>query len=75
MAKIPLRMPMLPKETPTPIPTFRLVLSLVALSPVEVVVDGEGGEEVEGVLAVDGLVGVGVTDRIDDRPLVIKSLL
>jgi hypothetical protein len=59
MAKIPLRMPMLPKETPTPIPTFRPVLSLVAPSAVEVGVDGEEDkveevkevEEIEDVLA------------------------
>ena len=40
---------MLPKETPTPIPTFRPVLSLVAPSAVEVGVDGEEGEEAEEV--------------------------
>jgi hypothetical protein len=49
MAKIPLRMPMLPKETPTPIPTFRPVLSLVAPSAVEVGVDGEEGKEADEV--------------------------
>jgi len=66
---------MLPKETPTPIPTFRPVLPLVVPGAVKVVVDGEEDEEVVGVLAVDGLVGIGVTDRIDDGPVVIKSLL
>ena len=49
---------MLPKETPTPIPIFRPVLSLVVPSAVEVVVDGEEDEEAEGILAVGRLVGM-----------------
>lgn len=40
---------MLPRETPTPIPTFRPVLSLVAPGAVEVGVDGEEGKEAEEV--------------------------
>jgi hypothetical protein len=74
MAKIPLRMPMLPKETPMPIPIFRLVLSFVALSAVEVVVDCEEDEEAEGILEVGRLVGNGV-DRVSRAVLVIRSLL
>jgi hypothetical protein len=74
MAKIPLRMPMLPKETPTPIPIFRPVLSFVALSAIEVVVDCEEDEEAEGILEVGRLAGNG-SDRVGRVVLVIRSLL
>jgi hypothetical protein len=72
MAKIMLRM--LPRETLTPITVFRLVLSLVVPSAVEVIVDCEEDEEAEGILEVGRLVGNG-TDRVGRVVLVIKSLL
>jgi hypothetical protein len=73
MAKIPLRMPMLPKETPTPIPIFRPVLLLVATSAVEIVVDCE---EAEGILAVGRPVDMTeFTDGVGRTIPVITSLL
>jgi hypothetical protein len=62
-------MPMLPKETPTPIPIFRPVLSFVAT--IKVVVGCGEDEEAEGILEVGRLVG----NEVDRAVLVIKSLL
>jgi hypothetical protein len=64
-------MPMLPKETPTPIPIFRPVLSFVAPGAIGVVVGCEEDEEAEGILEVGRLVG----NEFDRVVLVIKSLL
>jgi len=81
MAKIPLRMPMLPKETPTPIPIFWPVLPIVEPtgSADEVIVDGEENEEAKDEVAVGRLViMIEFTDGIDcvgRTLLVIKSLL
>jgi hypothetical protein len=71
MAKIMLRMPMLPRETLTPITVFRLVLSLVVPSAIEVVVDGEEDEEAEGVLAVGRLVSM-ITDSGADVTAIVE---
>jgi hypothetical protein len=73
MAKIMLRMTMLPRETPTPIPIFRLVLPLVAPSAVEVIMDGEEDEEAEGVLAVGRLMGM-ITDSGADVTAIVLML-
>jgi len=81
MAKIALRMPMPPKETPTPIPIVWPVLPVVEPtgSADEVVVDGEENEEAKDVLAVGRLViMIEFTDGVDcvgRAVLVIKSLL
>ena len=64
---------MLPTETPTPIPIFRLVLPLVAPSAVEVIMDGEEDEEAEGALAVGRLMGM-ITDSGADVTAIVLML-
>ena len=62
---------MLPKETPTPIPIFRPVLSFVAPGAIGVVVGCEEDEEAEGVLAVGRLVSM-ITDSGADVTAIVE---